>query len=108
LPESEIIDFQTAPRKRTAAAAPRRLSAPSRIGKLQSLTAAQKRQIDSYSPRRNREQLKKSVRMHMMRGLSFIEARKRAENPIGKRVGTRQEFADDIALCDGLRAALKP
>eukprot|EP01047_Picozoa_sp_COSAG01_P041703 COSAG01_NODE_3594_length_5897_cov_18.786651_3_plen_312_part_00 len=92
---NEPIEFQTAPRKRTAAAS--RASAPSRIGKLQSLTTAQKRQIDSYSPRRNRQRLKQAVRMHMQRGYSFAEARKRAENPMGVSVGTRQEFADDIA-----------
>jgi hypothetical protein len=97
LPASEPIEFQTAPRKRTAAAAPRRASAPSRIGKLQSLTASQKKQVDEYSPRRNKDKLKRAVRMHMMRGLSFNEARKRAENPIGVQTDAADSNLDLIA-----------
>jgi hypothetical protein len=65
LPESEPIEFQTAPRKRTAAATPSRAS--SRIGKLKKLTAAEKQQIEDYNPRRNREKLKKSIRMHILK-----------------------------------------
>eukprot|EP01049_Picozoa_sp_SAG25_P005460 SAG25_NODE_375_length_8919_cov_7.676644_4_plen_307_part_00 len=94
---NEPIEFQTAPRKRTAAATPSRASAPSRIGKLQSLTAAQKKQVDEYSPRRNKDKLKRAVRMHMMRGLSFNEARKRAENPIGSQVDAADSNLDLIA-----------
>eukprot|EP01047_Picozoa_sp_COSAG01_P048892 COSAG01_NODE_4795_length_4739_cov_16.309267_2_plen_311_part_00 len=97
LPASEPIEFQTAPRKRTAAATPRRSSAPSRIGKLQSLTASQKKQVDEYSPRRNKDKLKRAVRMHLMRGLSFNEARKRAENPIGSQVDAADSNLDLIA-----------
>jgi hypothetical protein len=94
---NEPIDFQTAPRKRTAAATPSRASAPSRIGKLQSLTAAQKKQVDEYNPRRNKDKLKRAVRMHMMRGLSFNEARKRAENPIGVQTDAADSNLDLIA-----------
>eukprot|EP01047_Picozoa_sp_COSAG01_P061418 COSAG01_NODE_7670_length_3104_cov_30.820632_1_plen_262_part_00 len=94
---NEPIQFQTAPRKRTAAATPRRASAPSHIGKLKKLSATEKQQIEDYNPRRNREKLKKSIRMHMMRGLSFNEARKRAENPIGSQVDAADSNLDLIA-----------
>jgi hypothetical protein len=94
---NEPIDFQTAPRKRTAAATPNRASAPPRIGKLQSLTASQKKQVDEYNPRRNKDKLKRAVRMHMMRGLSFNEARKRAENPIGVQTDAADSNLDLIA-----------
>jgi hypothetical protein len=92
---NQPIEFQTAPRKRTAAAS--RASAPSRIGKLKKLSATEKQQIEDYNPRRNRERLKKSIRMHMMRGLSFNEARKRAENPIGSQVDAADSNLDLIA-----------
>eukprot|EP01047_Picozoa_sp_COSAG01_P108672 COSAG01_NODE_37590_length_501_cov_1.639303_1_plen_153_part_01 len=94
---NEPIQFQTAPRKKQAAAAPSRASAPSRIGKLKKLSATEKQQIEDYNPRRNRERLKKSIRMHMMRGLSFNEARKRAENPIGSQVDAADSNLDLIA-----------
>eukprot|EP01047_Picozoa_sp_COSAG01_P032991 COSAG01_NODE_2408_length_7751_cov_34.543779_2_plen_305_part_00 len=97
LPASQPIEFQTAPRKRTAAATPSRASASSRIGKLKKLSATEKQQIEDYNPRRNRERLKKSIRMHMMRGLSFNEARKRAENPIGSQVDAADSNLDLIA-----------
>jgi hypothetical protein len=84
LPESEPIEFQTAPGKKQAKAAAPKRSAPV-TGKLKKLTDAQKNQIDQYNPRRNTDRLKKAVRMHMMRGLSFEQARKRAENPMGVR-----------------------
>jgi hypothetical protein len=96
LPESEPIEFQTAPRKKQAAAPTRSAAAPV-TGKLTKLTDAQKRQIDQYNPRRNPDRLKKAVRMHMMRGLSFEQARKRAENPMGVRTAVGARFADDIA-----------
>ena len=82
-PASEPIEFQTAPRKKTAAPTPRQKSPLKRIGKLKKLSAAEKQQIEDYNPRRNRQRLKRAIRMHMMRGLDFNEAKKRAENPIG-------------------------
>jgi hypothetical protein len=96
LPPSEPIEFQTAPRKKQAKAAAPTRSAPV-TGKLTKLTEAQKRQIDQYNPRCNTDRLKKAVRMHMMRGLSFEQARKRAENPMGVRTAVGARFADDIA-----------
>lgn len=97
-PASEPIEFQTAPRKKPQKAAPKR--APSRMvsGKLRPLTAAQKRQIEQYNPRRNKQRLKSAVRIHMQRGLSFEEARKRAENPLlGSRSAVGANFVDDMA-----------
>jgi hypothetical protein len=97
LPESEPIEFQTAPRKKQAKAAAPKRSAAAPVGKLQALTTAQKRQIDQYNPRRNKQRLKSAVRIHMQRGASFEEAKQRAENPMGVRTAVSARLADDTA-----------
>lgn len=93
---SDDIETVPAPRKR-AAARPRRTEPRGTIRDRSQLTPAQERAIREYNPRRNRQRLKQAVRINMMQGMPFEQARRRAENPIGVQTDAADSNLDLIA-----------